>query len=109
LVWFRRDLRVTNHAARHHALRTARKVWCVFVCDRDILDPLPRRGRRVKLVHASLSDLDAQLSGLRAGARLLVRHGDAAEEVTALVAQLGVAAVYASHDDEPQLARRRRP
>jgi deoxyribodipyrimidine photolyase len=24
LVWFRRDLRVTNHAARHHALRTAR-------------------------------------------------------------------------------------
>ncbi|HET6789533.1 MAG TPA: deoxyribodipyrimidine photo-lyase, partial [Aquabacterium sp.] len=35
LVWFRRDLRHTDHAALYHALRGARKVWCAFVLDSD--------------------------------------------------------------------------
>jgi len=58
LVWFRRDLRAADNAALYHALRTAREVWCVFVFDTDILDPLPRRDRRVEFIHASLVDLD---------------------------------------------------
>ena len=101
LVWFRRDLRATDNAALHHALRAAREVWCVFVFDRDILEPLPRRDRRVEFILASLADLDAQLSRLKPGARLLVRHGRAADEIAALATQLGVNAVYANHDDEP--------
>ena len=48
LVWFRRDLRSADHAALFHALKAARKVWCVFVFDRAILDPLPRADRRVE-------------------------------------------------------------
>jgi deoxyribodipyrimidine photo-lyase len=101
LVWFRRDLRATDNAALYHALRAAREVWCVFVFDRAILDPLPRRDRRVEFIHASLIDLDAQLSSLKPGARLLVRHGRAVDEIAALAMQLGVNAVYANHDDEP--------
>jgi deoxyribodipyrimidine photo-lyase len=101
LVWFRRDLRATDNAALYHALRAAREVWCVFVFDRDILDPLPRRDRRVEFIRASLTDLNAQLHALRTGARLLVRHGRAADEIAALATQLGVNAVYANHDDEP--------
>ena len=46
LVWLRRDLRVDDHAALYHALRAARRVWCAFVFDRDILDPLLRQGRQ---------------------------------------------------------------
>ena len=42
LVWLRRDLRVDDHAALYHALRAARQVWCCFVFDTAILDPLPR-------------------------------------------------------------------
>ncbi|MBC7731642.1 MAG: deoxyribodipyrimidine photo-lyase, partial [Bacteriovorax sp.] len=61
LVWFRRDLRAHDHAALYHALRAARQVWCVFVFDRDILDPLPRIDRRVDFILASLHDLDQQL------------------------------------------------
>ena len=101
LVWFRRDLRASDNAALHHALRAAREVWCAFVFDRDILDPLPRQDRRVEFIHASLIDLDAQLRSLKPGARLLVRHGRAADEIAALAVQLGVNAVYANHDDEP--------
>lgn len=106
LVWFRRDLRARDHAALCHALRSAREVWCVFVFDREILDALPRRDRRVEFIHASLIDLDDQLGRLRRGARLLVRHGRAVDEIAALAVLLGVGVVYANHDDDPQALRR---
>jgi deoxyribodipyrimidine photolyase len=38
LVWFRRDLRLTDHAALAAALGSCRRVHCVFVYDRPILD-----------------------------------------------------------------------
>jgi deoxyribodipyrimidine photo-lyase len=106
LVWLRRDLRWRDNAALYHALKAARQVWCAFVFDRDILDPLPRRDRRVEFIHDSVVDLDRELHELaeRHGAsnvRLLVRHGYAKTEVVSLAKQLSVQAVYASHDDEP--------
>ena len=106
LVWLRRDLRVDDHAALYHALRAARQVWCVFVLDRAILDPLPRVDRRVEFIRDSLVGVDAELQALAAshgieGAGLIVRHGFAADEIPALASTLAVQAVYASHDDEP--------
>jgi deoxyribodipyrimidine photo-lyase len=106
LVWLRRDLRVDDHAALHHALRAARRVWCAFVFDREILDPLPRADRRVEFIRDSLVGVDAELRALAAshgveGVGLIVEHGRAADALPALAARLGVQAVYASHDDEP--------
>ena len=106
LVWLRRDLRVEDHAALHHALRAARQVWVCFVFDRAILDPLPRQDRRVEFIRDSLVGVDAGLRALAAahgieGVGLIVRHGDAPLEINSLARQLGVQAVYASHDDEP--------
>jgi deoxyribodipyrimidine photo-lyase len=111
LVWFRRDLRVQDHAALYHALRQARRVWCVFVFDRDILEPLPRADRRVEFIRDSLVDLDGQLGALarshgNEGAGLLVRHGRPVDEMPRLAVQLGAQAVYANHDDEPSALRR---
>ena len=110
LVWFRRDLRADDHAALHSALGLARQVWCVFVFDRDILDPLLAQGivadRRVDFIHASVVELDADLAALghshgQAGVGLLVRHGQASEVVPRLAGELGVQLVVANHDDEP--------
>ena len=111
LVWFRRDLRAEDNAALHHALRSAAQVWCVFVYDRDILDPLPRADRRVEFIHASVADLSRQLGRLAAGkglgpVKLIARHGAASEEIPRLAATLGVQAVYTNHDDEPAAQRR---
>jgi deoxyribodipyrimidine photo-lyase len=51
LVWFRRDLRDYDHAALYHALKSARRVWCAFVFDSDILEALPGRSdRRVEFI-----------------------------------------------------------
>lgn len=57
-VWFRRDLRDTDHRALAEALRRARRVYCAFVFDREILDALPARNdRRVAFIRQSLVGL----------------------------------------------------
>ncbi len=104
LVWLRRDLRCHDHAALHQALSRHAQVWVAFVFDRNILDPLPRRDRRVEFIRESLLQVDAglrQLGGDRPGVGLIVRHGFAREEIVGLAHALAVDAVYASHDDEP--------
>ncbi|MEO7152506.1 MAG: deoxyribodipyrimidine photo-lyase [Burkholderiaceae bacterium] len=111
LVWFRRDLRISDHAALFHALKAARRVWCAFVYDREILDPLPRADRRVEFIQASVDALDRDLAALgehagQPGVRLLLRHGPGATEIARLAVELGVQAVYANHDDDPQALQR---
>lgn len=104
LVWFRRDLRAFDHAALHHALRQSTSVHCVFIYDSAILDSLPRQDRRVEFIHACVAELAAELRQM--GGDLLVLHGDAAQLVPTLAAQLDVDAVFANHDYEPQAIAR---
>ncbi|WP_291997438.1 deoxyribodipyrimidine photo-lyase [Candidatus Accumulibacter sp. ACC012] len=105
LVWFRRDLRDIDHVALGEALRRGRRVHCAFLFDREILDSLVRRtDRRVEFIRESLLELDAALR--RRGGGLLVRHGWAVEEIPRLAGELGVAAVFANRDYEPQAKRR---
>jgi len=111
LVWCRRDLRCDDHAAMHHALRAARKVWVGFVFDIEILDALPRADRRVEFIRESLVALDAQLRELgrrhgHEGVGLIVRHGRARDEIPRLATALHVQAVYANADHEPAAIER---
>ncbi|WP_319241655.1 deoxyribodipyrimidine photo-lyase [uncultured Propionivibrio sp.] len=105
LVWFRRDLRDEDNAALAEATRRARRVYCAFIFDRDILDALSDTSdARVAFIHASLLELDA---GLRQrGGALIVRTARAVESVPALAAELGVDAVFANRDYEPAAKRR---
>ena len=105
LVWFRRDLRDTDHLALAEALRRARRVHCAFVFDREILDALPARSdRRVTFIRESLVGLDQALRAR--GGRLIVRHAWSVSELPKLARQLGVAAVFANRDYEPQAKQR---
>jgi deoxyribodipyrimidine photo-lyase len=105
LVWFRRDLRVDDHAALHHALAACRRVHCAFVFDRDILERLPGRAdRRVEFIREALREVDATLRTL--GGALLVVHDRAIDAIPALAARLGVGTVFAARDYEPYAVRR---
>lgn len=103
LVWMRRDLRLHDSAALYHALRNHERVFCAFVFDTEILDPLLAAGlqedRRVEFVHGAVQQVDRQLRF--EGAVLLVRHGAAREVIPRLAAELQVDAVYANRDYEP--------
>jgi len=105
LMWFRRDLRSEDNAALHAALKDGRRVYCVFVYDTEILDALPTRAdRRVEFIWQSVTELGRALDA--AGGQLITLHGPARTEIPRLAAALGVQAVYANHDYEPQAVAR---
>ena len=78
---------------------------CAFVFDTEILDALQsRRDRRVAFIRESLVELKAALEAKGGGLHVL--HGRAREEIPRLAQALGVAAVYANRDYEPQAIAR---
>ena len=108
LVWFRRDLRTTDHPALALALQSCAQVHCVFVFDRAILDALPRQDRRVEFIQASVAELDTDLRTLsgQSDGGLITRHAVAADEIPRLAAALQADAVFAARDYEPQALER---
>ncbi len=110
LVWLRRDLRLDDNAALHLALKNCRHVYCAFVFDRGILDPLPRADRRVEFIRDCLVELDQELRAAsgKPNAGLLIVHGEAIHEIVQLAVTLGVQSVFAAHDYEPAAIERDR-
>ncbi len=105
LFWFRRDLRVQDNVGLSAALNAHARVFCVFVFDRDILDKLSSPfDRRVEFIWHSVQQLEQALR--LCGAGLLQVHGAARELIPLLAAALGVRAVYANRDYEPQALAR---
>jgi deoxyribodipyrimidine photo-lyase len=104
LVWFRRDLRIHDHAALHAALSASRRVYCAFVFDRDILDVLPKADRRVEFIWHSVRELDGVIR--QHGGGLIVLHGKAIDEIPALAQRLKVNAVFTNRDYEPAAVAR---
>ena len=105
LFWFRRDLRLEDNAGLYHALRASDRVFCAFVFDREILDALAsRRDRRVDFIHRSLRELGDALR--ERGGGLMVLHDRARTAIPALARGLGVDAVFANGDYEPEAVAR---
>jgi len=113
LVWLRRDLRLYDQAALHHALQENERVWVAFIFDTDILEPLRQdslnkdglqHDRRVDFIWQGLRALDAELR--QHGGGLLVRHGTPLDCIPALAQALGVNTVYTNHDYEPAAINR---
>ena len=105
LVWFRRDLRDIDNAALAEATRRARKVFCTFVFDEEILDTLPSQSdRRVEFIRDSLVELDQNLK--QRGGGLIIRTGRATDEIPILAMALDVSAVFINRDYEPRAKRR---
>lgn len=105
LVWFRRDLRSYDHAAFYAALKSHTEVHCVFSFDSEILDRLHSRAdRRVEFIWESVRELREVL--MAAGGGLHVLHGHARDSIPRLATTLGVQAVYANRDYEPQAIER---
>ena len=61
VFWFRRDLRLEDNAALHHALDSGLPVMPIFIFDRNILDELPENDARVNFIYNTLFSLNNQL------------------------------------------------
>jgi deoxyribodipyrimidine photo-lyase len=105
LCWFRRDLRLHDHAALFHALKNGATVHCVFVFDTDILDKLPNKSDlRVEFIWQCVLELHNELEKL--GSTLHVLHGNARQLIPLLAMQLKADAVYCNRDYEPAAIER---
>lgn len=105
IVWLRRDLRLHDHAALHHALTGSLPVQPVFIFDTGILAAFPcRDDRRLSFIAATLCRMEAQLQ--QRGGGLLVLRGKPQEIYPALVTALQAQALAAAEDYEPDARRR---
>lgn len=91
IVWFRDDLRLSDHPALHAAASTGAPVICLYVFD-ETGDTRPLGGAARWWLAQSLRALDASLSA--AGSALLLRRGSAATVIAALAQETGAGAVF---------------
>jgi deoxyribodipyrimidine photo-lyase len=98
LHWFRRDLRLTDNTALHAAARAAENVVPVFI--RSTWRDAHRwtGPHRQEFLCGSLASLDANLRTL--GSRLIVRSGDAVEELGRLARETGAEAIFLNRDPD---------
>ncbi|MEM8546663.1 MAG: deoxyribodipyrimidine photo-lyase [Pseudomonadota bacterium] len=102
IVWFRRDLRLTDHPALHEAVTDHAQVIPLYLhCPPDVWAP---GGASDWWLHHSLAALDDSLQQL--GSRLTLQRGDPLAALLALADTTGAGTVYWHHLPEPAERRR---
>src|SRR3954463_11727559 len=94
VLWFRRDLRLTDHPALLAALGAGDDVVPLFVLDPHLADPAG--APRLAVLAGCLADLHE-----RTGGALVLRRGDPATEVARLAGEVEAGAVYVTEDFGP--------
>ena len=97
IVWFRRDLRVSDHAPLYRAVLRG-SVIPVFVFDRALLHHPETAPARVAFMLDCLHHLDQDLR--QRGGRLILRYGDPVEVLPQLVRETQADGIYAYVDYE---------
>jgi deoxyribodipyrimidine photo-lyase len=99
VVWFRRDLRLTDNPALGMACRAHARVICVYVHAPGEEAPWQPGAASRWWLHHSLRALDADLR--RRGATLHILRGSSRVELTRLLATTGAQALYFNRLHEP--------
>ena len=95
VVWFKRDLRVVDHAPLWHAVATGGPVLCLYVVEPDLWAQPDASARQWAFVRESLIELRRDLEAI--GGSLVVRTGDVVTLLDRLHRQAGIDGLW-SHD-----------
>ncbi len=105
ICWLRRDLRLNDHAALYHALKSGYPVLVVFIFDPNILDRLEdKKDARVDFIHQQLVKINEQLTDK--GSQLIVKFQTPQEAWEEIINDFNVQSVYTNHDYEPYARKR---
>jgi deoxyribodipyrimidine photo-lyase len=104
VFWFRRDLRLEDNTAFHHAILSGLPVLCVFIFDRYILDQLPGDDARVGFIYRVLEKINTRL--VQEGSALLCFQGDPIRAWEDIAGRFEIAGVYFNRDYEPYALER---
>src|ERR1700761_3169380 len=94
IVWFRDDLRLSDHPALHAAAKAGAPVICLYVLDEASPKLRPHGGAVRWWLARSRRALEASLEakGATKGASLVLRHGPAAKAVADAAREAGASA-----------------
>ncbi|MDY0882883.1 cryptochrome/photolyase family protein [Dongia soli] len=99
LLWFRRDLRLTNNPALQAALRDGKPIMPVFILDEES-DGHRRLGRASRWwLGQSLTELDTAIAQL--GGRLILRTGPTLATLRELVLETGACMIHFNRRYDP--------
>ncbi|MEE4339239.1 cryptochrome/photolyase family protein [Erythrobacter sp.] len=98
IVWLRRDLRMADNPALHEAAKLG-PVCAVYVLDDAAAGHHAMGGASRWWLHRSLESLSKSFG--RRNARIVLRRGDAVEELCKLAGELGTRTVHANRHYEP--------
>lgn len=105
ICWLRRDLRLTDHAALYHALKSGLPVMLLFIFDKKILDDLTeKKDARVTFIYQQLQNIEKELQ--QYGSSILIQYGTPEQAWSAILKDYNVKQVYANHDYEPAAIER---
>ncbi len=97
--WFRRDLRLLDNTALHHAAKSSASVLPVYIAS-DWKGPHLWTGAiRQSFLCGCLASLEKNLGTI--GGRLVIRRGSADRELESLIAESGATALYFNRDPDP--------
>jgi len=96
IVWFKRDLRVHDHAPLAAACASGGPVLPLYIVEPDLWQQADASGRQFGFLAESLRDLDGSLAA-RSG-RLVVRVGEAVQILHDLHAAHGITAIHAHQE-----------
>ncbi|HYH75437.1 MAG TPA: deoxyribodipyrimidine photo-lyase [Candidatus Saccharimonadales bacterium] len=99
IVWYRNDLRVADHPALAAAVAEAESVVPVFIFDPALTGGKTGSSNRNRFLLESLADLRTSLQ--ERGADLIIRQGDAANELAQLASDTQATTVYYTQDYTP--------
>ncbi len=98
IVWLRRDLRIADNPALYHAAQ-AGPVIAVYVLDDERAGSHAYGGASRWWLHHSLESLGNALA--KRHAKLILRQGDAVEELARIAEETGAATIHANRHYEP--------
>ncbi|MDP5059117.1 MAG: deoxyribodipyrimidine photo-lyase [Pseudomonadales bacterium] len=93
IVWFKRDLRINDHAPLLAASKTGAAVLPLYIIEPDYWAQPFASKRHWSFIHDCLVDLNTALSGL--GQPLMIKVGDAREVLGALQLDYVISAIHA--------------
>jgi len=106
IVWFRRDLRLTDNPALHLALQRHERVVPVYIADFEAERPWAPGAASRWWLHHSLARLEGAL--VERGVSLVLRQGDSLQALRTLIRETGAEAVYWNRLYEPAVVARDR-
>jgi len=104
IVWFRKDLRISDNPALHEALQSSLKIIPVYIHDPEAAAQWSPGSASLTWLHYSLISLQKSLEAL--GSRLIIRQGHSSSELERLIEETGADHVFWNRRYEPAFRER---